>query len=402
MNTLMIATLVVGSASMLMLRRKTFPEFELEIVLVSVPYPGASPEEVEEGICQKIEESVRGIDGIKRQTAIATEGAGFLVLELDASSNVQKILNEVRSEVDSIPSFPALAEQPDVKQITYRIPAIRIGVTGNTSAVDSRGTAATDSSFAEQLRDNAEWRLRDAAEKVRDDLVQLSTVSQADILVARDYQIDVEIPESKLREHGLSLQEVARIVRRENVELPGGTMKTRGQDVLLRGKNKQMIGRDIAQLPVLKDPSGDVITVSDLGSVRDGFTDTYSVCEINGQPGLVISVNRTKSEDLLSMAAGGSRLRHEYESPGLHALLLGRPLDRCGRSHDHAGAERAGRPGTGVHRVGDLPGSASLLLGCVGNSRLRVRRRSRLVVDRRDVEHAVDVRLPDGSGDCGG
>jgi HAE1 family hydrophobic/amphiphilic exporter-1 len=303
MNTLMIATLVVGAASMAMLRREVFPEFELEIVLVSVPYPGASPEEVEEGICQKIEEAVRAIDGVKRQTAIAKEGAGFLVLELEASSNVQKILNEVRSEVDAIPSFPELAEQPDVKQITYRIPAIRVGVTADVGSDEEIDRPTFNSDLTERLQDNAEWRLRSVAEKIRDDLVQLSTVSQADILGARDYQIDVEISESKLREHGLSLQEVARVIRRENVELPGGTMKTSGQDVLLRGKNKQLQGPGIAQLPVLNDSGGDVITVSDLGNVRDGFTDVYSVCEINGKPGLVISVNRTKSEDLLAMAA---------------------------------------------------------------------------------------------------
>jgi multidrug efflux pump subunit AcrB len=316
MNTLMIATLVVGAASMAMLRREVFPEFELEIVLVSVPYPGASPEEVEEGICQKIEEAVRAIDGVKRQTAIAKEGAGFLVLELETSSNVQKILNEVRSEVDAIPSFPELAEQPDVKQITYRIPAIRVGVTADASTAEEVAAANFDADLQEQLADSAEWRLRSVAEKVRDDLVQLNTVSQADILGARDFQIDVEISERKLREHGLSLQEVARIIRRENIELPGGTMKTSGQNVLLRGKNKQMQGPGIAELPVLKDFGGDVITVGDLGNVRDGFTDDYSICEINGQPGLVISVNRTKSEDLLAMAAAVRQYVDEKEIPG--------------------------------------------------------------------------------------
>ncbi len=185
MNTLMIATLVVGAASMAMLRREVFPEFELEIVLVSVPYPGASPEEVEEGICQKIEEAVRAIDGVKRQTAIAKEGAGFLVLELETSSNVQKILNEVRSEVDAIPSFPELAEQPDVKQITYRIPAIRVGVTSDVGSAEGIDSPTFGSDLTEQLQDSAEWRLRSVAENIRDNLVQLPTVSQADILGAR-------------------------------------------------------------------------------------------------------------------------------------------------------------------------------------------------------------------------
>ncbi len=285
MNTLLIAGLIIGVASMVLMRREMFPEFELDIVLVSVPYPGASPEEVEEGICQKLEEAVRSVDGIKRQTAIAHEDVGYLVLELAAGQNAQKILNEVRSEVDAITTFPELAEEPDVKELTYRIPAIRVGVIGEE----------TDDP-------EAEWRLRDVAERVRDDLLLLPSVSQADILGAREYQIDVEIPESQLRRYGLTLQQVAGVIRRQNVELPGGTMRTPGQDVLLRGKNKHEIGEEIAQLTVLEDPSGDVITVGELGNVRDGFEDSYFQCRINGQPGLVISVNRTTSEDLLAMA----------------------------------------------------------------------------------------------------
>ena len=128
MNTLMISVIVVGLFSLWSMRREVFPEFELEIILVSVPYPGASPDEVEEGICQKLEEAVRSIDGIKKQTSVAKEGAGFLVLELQTSVNVQKVLSEVRSEVDRIPSFPLLAEDPEVKQITLRQPAITVGI----------------------------------------------------------------------------------------------------------------------------------------------------------------------------------------------------------------------------------------------------------------------------------
>ncbi len=112
----------------------------------------------------------------------------------------------------------------------------------------------------------------------------------------------MEIPEEQLRRHGLTLQQVAATLRRQNIELPGGTMKTPGQDVLLRGKNKFDVGKEIAALPVLEDPSGDVIAVGELGRVRDGFEDSYYACRINGKPGLVISVNRTTSEDLLAMA----------------------------------------------------------------------------------------------------
>lgn len=285
MNTLMIVTLIVGGASMLLLRREVFPEFELDILLVSVPYPGASPEEVEEGICQKLEEAVRSVDGIKRQTAIAQEGFGFLILELQSGTNAQKALNEVRSEVDAIPSFPQLAEKPEVQELTFRVPAIRVGV-------------VMDESDDPQ----AQWRLRQVAERIRDELLMLPKVSQADILGVRPFQIDVEIPEEQLRRHSLSLRDVATAIRRQNVELPGGVMMTSGQDILMRGKHRFDTGEEIARLPVLHDPSGDVITVGELGHVRDGFEDSFFSCRIDGKPGLVISVNRTKTEDLLAMA----------------------------------------------------------------------------------------------------
>ncbi len=286
MNTLMIAFMVVGAFSLYKMRREVFPEFDLEIILVTVPYPGASPDEVEEGICQKIEEAVRSIEGIKYQTSIAQEGAGHVVLELEADvKDVQKILNEVRSEVDRIPSFPELAEEREVKQITMREPVIQVGIIGP----DRKDMAA-------------ELHLRDVAEQVREDLLQQPAVSQATIIGAREYQIDVEIPEETLRKYGLSLTRVADIIRRENVEIPGGTMRTDAQEVLLRGKNKRSIGEELLEIPLVTAPGGVVLRVGDLGTVRDEFDDTItSISRINGQPGLVISVERTTSEDLLAM-----------------------------------------------------------------------------------------------------
>lgn len=310
MNTLMVSIMVVGAVGLIMMHREVFPNFDLEIVIASVPYPGASPEEVEEGICQKIEEAVRSIDGIKKQYSIAREGSGLVVLELEADvPDVQKVLNEVRSEVDRIPSFPELAEDPVVQQITLRTAAIRVGVVGPDS---------TDP--------EAEVKLRAVTEKVRDELLLLADVSQANIIGGREYQIDVEIAESTLREYGLTLQDVARIVRRENLELPGGTMKTDSQEVLLRGKNKRTIGREIAKIPLVTRPDGVVLTVGDLGSVRDEFVDTTSISRVNGRPGLVISVDKTAGEDLLAIVEQVRRFVDSAGKPGGYPLPEGYDL----------------------------------------------------------------------------
>lgn len=305
MNTIMVAVLGVGIMTMLTMRREVFPEFELEIILVTVPYPGASPEEVEEGICQKIEEAVQSIAGIKKQTAVAQEGSGFLVLELESHvRDVHKVLSEVRSNIDRIPSMPELAEDPEVKQITIRQPAIMVGVVGTLSDAP-----------------DAELRLRELAEDIRTDLLQLPAISQATLVGARNYQIDVEIPESTLRKHGLTLKQVAQIIRRENIEVPGGSLKSEAQEVLLRAKNKHTTGEMIAGLPLVTQPGGTVLTVSDLATVRDEFVDVVSVNEINGRPGMTIAVEKTSQEDLLQIVEEVKEFIAKKQMPPGHELV---------------------------------------------------------------------------------
>ena len=299
MNTLMIGLLGLGVFSMVSLRREVFPQFELEVLLVSVPYPGASPEEAERGICQKIEEAVFAIDGITKPFSVAKEGVGFLILELDTRSDPQRVLSEVRSAIDAIPSFPELAEKPEVKQITFRLPAIKVAVIGEE----------TDDPFAEQ-------RLRQVTEQVRSEIIQLPAVSQARIDGSRNYQIDVEISEDALKKYNLTLQGVADVLRDQNVEIPGGSVKGSTEEVLLRAKNKGLTGDHIARLPLLETKNGSILTVEDLAVVRDAFEDNPVVSSVNGQPGLVVSVERTRSEDLLSLAKDVRNYVSQTHIPG--------------------------------------------------------------------------------------
>jgi len=308
MNTIMVAVLVVGVFAGITLRREEFPQFELEIVLVSVPYPGASPEEVESGICQKIEEAVRSVDGVKKVTSVAGEGAGNVVIEVKSDvPSVQKVLNEIQSEVDRIPSFPDLAEEPEVQQVTFRNSAITVGVVADESDAD-----------------DAELRLREITERVRDDLLQIPQISVADISGEREYQIDVEVPEKTLREYGLTLTDVARRVRLRNLELPGGNIKDRGETYLLRGKNKRTVGEEISEIPLITRPDGVVLTVADLGEVKDEFVDTVSISRINGKPGLAISVKAAAREDLLAMVEAVHEYIDKKELPaGYHFTTWG-------------------------------------------------------------------------------
>ena len=286
MNTMVLAVLVVGTISAFMLRREVFPQFELEIVLVQVPYPGASPDEVESGICQKIEEAVRSVDGISKVTSVASEGSASIIIEVRSDvPSVQKVLNEIQSQIDRIPSLPDLAEEPEVQQITFRNKAITVGVVQEASDAP-----------------DAELRLREIAEQVRDDLLLIPEISQAEISGERKYQIDVEIPERRLREYGLTLADVSQRIRQRNLELPGGTIRDEGETYLLRGRDKRVLGEEIAGIPLITQTGGVVLTVADLGQVRDEFLDTTSISRINGKPGLAIDVSAASREDLLAMA----------------------------------------------------------------------------------------------------
>ncbi|MFV0443029.1 MAG: efflux RND transporter permease subunit [Planctomycetaceae bacterium] len=304
MNTLALSLIVLGALSVWSMRREVFPEFSLERILVTVPYPGATPDEVEEGICQKLEESVRSIDGIKKQVSIAQEGSGSLSLELEKSADPQKVLADVRAEVDRIDTFPVLAEDSEVKQVTLREPAIQVGVIGPDIHTAS-----------------AELELREVAEQVRDDLLLLPAVSQANLSGAKEFEIDIEIREETLRQYGLTLQQVSQIIRRENLDLPGGTIRSSSQDVLVRGKNKRVLGEEIANIPVLTQPDGAVIRVRDLGEVRDEFADLTSFTRIDGHPAAAISVDRTTTEDLIAMTDAVLNYVHEKQLPPGYRLV---------------------------------------------------------------------------------
>ena len=312
-NILVALVLIGGFLSFFGMRRETFPEFQLDVILVSVPYPGATPDEVESGICQKIEEAVQSLSGIKKLTSICREGAGFTLVQLETSvRDPQRILSEIRSAVDRVSVFfPERSEKSTVEQVVFRLPAIRVAVMGPKAVMGPNDRSA-----------DSEARLRTYVEQVRERLLELPSVSQAQILNAKAYQIDVEVDEDALRKYGLTLSQIAQAIRRENMELPSGQMKTDGQEILLRGKNKSEFGEDIARLPLITESNGAVLHIGDIGNVRDAFDDVTAISEINGRPAMVISIERTSAEDLLCISDEVKALVKEATVPDGYALKI--------------------------------------------------------------------------------
>lgn len=290
-NTLMIAVLTVGAVSLTMLRRERFPDHRPDEIRITVPYPGASPTETEEGICLKVEEAIRAIVGIRKLTSLAEEGQGSVTAELNSKvDDPQRVLNEIRSAIDRIPSFPENAEKPEVKLLQRFQSVVSVAVLAPPFERDNSPAALA-----------RERQHRALTEQIYNELLRLPDVSHLEIWQAKPYQIDVELSEDALRKYGLTHVDVTDAIRRGNVELPGGEIKTASSEVLVRASNKHVVGAGIANLPVVTTSDGTVLTVNDLGEVHDGFADIDLFAEIDGRPAMSIKARMTPDEDMLKI-----------------------------------------------------------------------------------------------------
>jgi hydrophobic/amphiphilic exporter-1 (mainly G- bacteria), HAE1 family len=306
-NLIMIFIIVAGIFTVLKMRRELFPQFSLDMIVVSVVYPGSSPEEVEEGICIKIEEAIQRIEGIKRLLSTAREGQGDVVAELETGTDVRKILDEIKSEVDRIDTFPDEAEEPVVTEILNQDPTISVAIFGDVS----------------------ENRLRQAAEKIRDDLLdaravshtglggfkdkfvsllnrfrfkQPESITQIDLIGVRDYEISVEVSEENLRRYGLSFDQVVSAVRAGSIDLPGGTIKTDQGEILIRAKGQLYTGREFEKIPLITLNDGTVVELGQVAKVIDGFEDLDIKTRFNGKPAAIVQVSRTSEQDIIEIA----------------------------------------------------------------------------------------------------
>lgn len=279
-NLIMMFVIVAGLLTVVNMRREMFPQFALDMINVTVPYPGASPAEVEEGICIKIEEKIKGIENIKRTYSSSREGIGSVTVELDKDADVQKVMDDIKNEVDLIDTFPDEAEDPIITEIINRNPAITVAVYGDVS----------------------EKLLRQTADRIRDDLVDTGPISLATLVGVRDYEIAVEVSEENLRRYGLSFDQVVHALKTGSIDLPGGTIKTDHGEILVRAKGQLYTGREFEALPLITDTDGTVIRLGQVATVVDGFEDTDIIARFNGQPAALVQVNRTSQEDVIAIS----------------------------------------------------------------------------------------------------
>ena len=269
-NLLMIVLLVGGLLVGLQIKQEVFPEFTTDMINITVAYPGASPEEVENGIILAVEEAIQDLEGVDEIQSIASEGAALVTVEALEGADLSRLWQEVKSEIDRIGTFPDEAQEPQVAIAAHRRSVLRLALYGDTG----------------------EATLRAAAERVRDELLLDPMITQVELSGVRDYEIQVEISQANLRRYGITLEDVAAVISRSSVELGGGSLETAGGDILVRVKDRRNYAREYARLPVLTGEDGSRILLEDIARVAEGFEDTDAWASYNGHPAVMIEVSR--------------------------------------------------------------------------------------------------------------
>ena len=302
-NLLMAVFLVGGLLAAWNVKQEVFPDFTVDRVSITVAYPGASPEEVENGIVLAVEEAIEDIEGIDEVSSTASEGIASISVELMEGEDVIKLWQEIKSEVSSITTFPDEAEDPLVSLGSHKRGVLTVALHG---AVD-------------------ELTLRAAADRIRDTLLAADHITQVDLTGIRDYEVQVEIPQDVLRRHGMTLKDVAQTIATASVELGGGSLKTDSGDILVRVKDRREYAREYAKLPLITGADGSQVLLEDVATVKDGFEDSSTWAHFDGNAAVMIEVFRVGDQTPSEVAAAGRAVIEELNQTlpkGLHLTIL--------------------------------------------------------------------------------
>lgn len=278
-NLLMLMMIVGGIISLPTIDQRAFPEITVDVIAINVVYLGAAPEEVEQGVCIRIEEEIYGIDGIEEITSSAAEGACGVSAEIMSDYPIDRALSEIKNAVDSITTFPDETEKPIVSHIDVRNTAIEIAVSADAS----------------------ERSLKVYGERIRDSIANLPKVTQVQLKNDRDYEISIEIAESALRRHGLTFDEVVAAVRSGSLDRPGGSIKTSAGEILLRTKGQAYVGPEFEDIVLRTGADGTRLLLSDVATVVDGFDEDDRYSTFDGKPAVTVTAYRVGDQKVLNL-----------------------------------------------------------------------------------------------------
>ena len=279
-NLLMFAIIGLGLYSGLNLRQQTTPDFDINYVSVRVPYLGAAPEEVEEGVVIKIEEAIQDTKGIKKIKSTSSEGLGSVRAEVEIGADINEVLNEIKAKVDAISTFPELTEKPVVYKVEIPTGILFVSIYGDLD----------------------EYQRKNIAEEMKDELLNFPEIKSINLLGDRNFEISIEVTENVLREYDLTMSEISAAIRASSIDLPGGRIRTDGGDILLRTKGQVYTGEEFGALVLRTYSDGSRLLLSDIANIDDGFVESRSWGRFNGQSTLDMEILAAQAENEIETA----------------------------------------------------------------------------------------------------
>ncbi|MES9899298.1 MAG: efflux RND transporter permease subunit [Sedimenticola sp.] len=284
-NLLLLFLAVLGLSALPGLQRETFPDFAAQQLQITIPYPGASAEEVEEAICQRLEEAVDGIENVAEMSCEGREGVALSVVEMEEGGDLATFSDDIKSEVDAISNLPAESELPVIKELGRTDKVVAIAITGPMSTSD----------------------LKAYAEQVKRRLLEKRLVAQVDVNGFSDHQLRVEVPARALRQYGLSMSDIANTIRRQGIDLPSGSLETADQNLLIRFTDLRRTADELADLVVISADSGAEIRLGSIAEISDRFQLDEEKILFNGERAAVLQLIKNKQQDTLKVMAGVNR-----------------------------------------------------------------------------------------------
>ncbi|MFC0117177.1 efflux RND transporter permease subunit [Pseudoalteromonas xiamenensis] len=280
-NLLMIFIIVGGLLSAMTIRKQMFPQYENNWLSIQAVYPGAAPQEVEEGITIKVEESLEGLEGIKRLITFSNRGVSESWIEVEEKYDPQEVLDEVKMQIDSISSFPAGMERPIVRRDKYSQEVMILSLSGDLSRHD----------------------LKDLGNKIHDEMLSLPGINLVQFFSGLKYEIGIEVSPDKLREYGLTFRDISNAVRGFSANMSAGQIRSENGYISMRVENQAYRGDEFRNLPLLNLPDGAQIRLGDVAIIHDDFEEGLQYSKFNGKNSLVYEVNASKDQDITKVAA---------------------------------------------------------------------------------------------------
>ena len=281
-NLIMLMILVGGATGLDKIEKEVQPNFKLNQVNVTIPYRGAGPKEIEQQICLRVEEAIDNLQGVKEITCISQEGVAIARVEGEADYPINRLLNEVKSRIDAVSTFPVDAERPIIEQLQFKIQVLNVAVIGPENA--------------------DEKTLKEFSIKLKNDMLLQPNIPDIGIQGVRDYEISIEVNEFQLRKYNLTLSDISRAIARTSINLGGGIIRSASGEIQIQARNLSLSRQDFENIPVIALVSGATLKVADIATVRDGFVDSEVITQIDGRPANLLTVYMNEKPDVLKVS----------------------------------------------------------------------------------------------------